>query len=64
MDEIKEFAARAFAYCDRAGVSPSTVSRKLLGNGLRLAELRDGKSVRVDTLARAKDLLAQMEKAA
>lgn len=62
---MDKFIARAFAYCDRARVSPSTVSRKLLGNGKRLSELRDGRgSLRVDTFERAQERLAELEQAA
>ena len=64
MDEIKEFVSRALALCEAKDISPSTLSRKLLGNGIRLDELQNGKSLRVDTLQRAKQLLAEMERAA
>jgi hypothetical protein len=64
MTEVEQFIVRTLAYCARAEVSPSTVSRKLLGNGKRLDELRSGKSLRVDTFQRAKDRLAQLEQAA
>ncbi|MET0439177.1 MAG: hypothetical protein ABW043_16960 [Devosia sp.] len=65
MDDIPEFVARAKAYCERAKISPSTLSRKLLGNGNRLSELESGKSYpRVDTWQKAKARLEQMERAA
>ena len=64
MTEVEQFIARARAYCERHSVSASTVSRKLLGNGLRLAELEAGKSLRVDTFQRAKERLDQLERAA
>jgi hypothetical protein len=63
MSEIEQFIARADAYCRRSGLSRSTVSRKLLGNGIRLDELHAGKSLRVDTLEKAKQLLDGLEAA-
>lgn len=64
MTEVEQFIARARSYCERTGTQQSTLSRKLLGNGNRLAELATGKSFpRVDTFSRAKNLLSEMEKA-
>lgn len=64
MEEIQNLVRRAYAYADRAQVSRSTLSRKLLGNGIRLAELESGKSLRVDTLLKANQMLDEMERAA
>lgn len=64
MDEVAELIARSHAYCKRANVKPSTLSRKLLGNGKRLGELEAGKSLRVDTLQKAKAELDRLEAAA
>lgn len=64
MDDIEHFVARSMAYCKRAKVKPSTLSRKLLGNGKRLAELRAGKSLRVDTFQKAKAELERLEQEA
>lgn len=64
MEEVHDLVRRARAYAERNNVALSTVSRKLLGNGLRLGELEAGKSLRVDTLIRARETLAQMERAA
>ncbi len=61
MTDVAQFIARAHSYCEREAVSPSTLSRKLLGNGLRLGELVAGKSLRVDTLTRASEKLAELE---
>lgn len=63
MSDIEQFIARAHAYCRQRDVSPSTLSRKLLGNGVRLAELEAGKSLRMDTFERATERLAQLEAA-
>lgn len=62
MTEIDAFVSRAHAYAERAGLEPSTVSRKLLGNGVRLAELKQGKSLRLDTFERAKAMLDALER--
>ncbi len=64
MSDIEQFIARAHAYCRSREVSPSTLSRKLLGNGQRLSELEQGKSLRVDTFERAIERLGEMERAA
>ena len=65
MTDVEQFIARALAYCERTNASPSTVSRKLLGNGKRLGELKDGQgSLRVDTFHRAQARLDQLERAA
>jgi hypothetical protein len=64
MSEVAALITRAQAYAKRSGLKESTVSRKLLGNGKRLAELRAGKSLRVDTLVRASALLDELDVAA
>lgn len=64
MSDIPALIARAHAYARRAQLSTSTVSRKLLGNGKRLAELEAGKNLRVDTLENANKLLDELEAAA
>lgn len=64
MGDVAQFIARARAYCAARDVAPSTLSRKLLGNGKRLSELEAGKSLRVDTLQKAVKLLSDMERAA
>lgn len=61
MSEVEVLVERAHAHAERTGLSLSTVSRKLLGNGTRLGELASGKSLRVDTLERAKALLDGLE---
>jgi hypothetical protein len=61
MTDISEFIARAHAYCFTRKVSRSTLSRKLLGNGMRLGELEAGKSLRMDTFKRATDMLERLE---
>ncbi len=64
MSHVTDFGSRAKAYADRSGLAVSTVSRKLLGNGVRLDELEAGKSLRVDILERALGRLEDMERAA
>jgi hypothetical protein len=63
MGEVSELIQRADAYAARAGLGTSTVSRKLLGNGVRLDELRRGGSLTVATLERAKQRLSDLEAA-
>lgn len=64
MTDVEQFIARAYAFCKKRDVSPSTLSRKLLGNGMRLDELKSGKSLRVDTFEEAKRRLSALEEAA
>ena len=64
MSEIDELLRRARSYAERSHLSMSTISRKILGNGKRLAELEAGKSLRVDTLAKALAELDRLQDAA
>lgn len=61
MADIATLVARAHAYASRSKLSPSTVSRKILGNGKRLAELEAGKSLNVHTLDRAFEILDRLD---
>lgn len=61
MSDVATLLTRAQAFVQHSGLKESTVSRKLLGNGKRIAELRAGKSLRVDTLERANLLLERLE---
>lgn len=63
MTDVQTLIDRIHSYCETAGLKPSTMSRKLLGNGKRLGELESGKSLRVDTLEKAKEILTQLEEA-
>ena len=61
MEQVEALLSRARSYAKRTGLTKTTISRKLLGNGKRLGELEAGKSLRVDTLQRANELLDQLE---
>lgn len=64
MTDVDTLVARARAYAEKSGLALSTVSRRLLGNGVRLDELESGGSLRVDTLERARSLLDELEREA
>jgi sulfate adenylyltransferase subunit 2 len=64
MLDAQNLARRVRALADRRDVSPSTLSRKLFGNGKRLEEIEAGGSLTLTTYARAQALLAQMEREA
>lgn len=65
MVELDELITRARAYADSKGKSSKTVSRILFGSGSRLNQLASGKSsLRLDTLQKVHQKLAQLEGAA
>lgn len=47
-----QIASRIRASAEKAGISPATLSRKLLGSGKELARLEAGGSLRMDTYQR------------
>lgn len=64
MEDIQQLAARIRAVSAKIGVEPSTLSRKLLGSGVRLAEIEAGGTITMTTFARVRDELDAMERAA
>lgn len=64
MDHTQELVARIKALAERQGISPSTLSTKLLGNGLRLAQIEAGGSLTMATYTRALAQLDELERAA
>lgn len=64
MTEAQKLAARIRALSGVMGVEPSTLSRKLLGNGKRLDEIEAGGSVTLATFARVTAEIDEMSKAA
>lgn len=61
MDDTQKLIARIDALVRRSGASPSTVSRKLFGNGKRLDEIRAGGSLTMATYQRALSTLGKLE---
>lgn len=58
MSDIQTLLHRADAYMKRAKAAPSTVSRKLFGNGNRLAEIKAGGTL---TIRKLEEALATMD---
>jgi sulfate adenylyltransferase subunit 2 len=61
MTEISDLVARAEKIADQAGLSLSTVSRKLLNDGKGLARLKAGGQCTLKTLETARMRLAELE---
>lgn len=64
MTEAQKLAARIRALSATINVEPSTLSRKLLGNGKRIDEIEAGGSVTMATFARVSTALSKLERAA
>jgi len=62
MTEISDLIARAETIAERAGLSLSTVSRKLLNDGKGLARLKAGGQCTLKTLETARTRLAELER--
>jgi len=63
LNQLEQLIERAERYAATAGLSVSTVSRKLLNDGKGLARLKAGGQVTVKTLGEAERRLAQLERA-
>lgn len=63
MSDTQNLARRVEALAARTGASPSTLSRKLFGNGKRLDEIKAGGTLTLATYERAIALLSAMETA-
>ena len=61
MTETQKLALRIRNLAKRQGVGASTLSRKLLGSGVRLSEIEAGGSMTMATYARVEAELATME---
>lgn len=64
MSQTQALADRIYALAEKLGCEPTTLSRKLLGSGVRLAEIRDGSTMTFDTFDRVERELAEMERLA
>jgi hypothetical protein len=63
METVSDLIVRARAYQKRTGAAWSTVSRKLLGDGVALGKLEKGqRSIQVNTLEKAFSRLREMER--
>lgn len=64
MSETQELIARVKALAEKTGQSTSTLSGKLFGNGMRLAEIEKGGSLTLKTYSNALEKLQELESAA
>lgn len=64
MEPTQELVARIKALAHKQGVSPSTLSTKLLGNGKRLGEIEAGGSLTMATYQRVLTALDELERRA
>lgn len=61
MTELERLIADAEAYANTAGLSISTVSRKLFGDGTRIHKMKAGQgSALASTINRAREKLSEM----
>ncbi len=64
MTDVPSFLERCDAYQARSGLSPATISKRVLGNPLRLGQLKSGKlNIGVRTLSDASERLSKLEAA-
>jgi len=61
MTDINELLARIDSHIEQTGAAPSTVSRKLFGNGTRLDAIRAGGSITMRKWDQVKAALSDME---
>jgi hypothetical protein len=61
MSETAALAKRIYALAIKLNREPTTLSRKLLGSGTRLAKLESGSTMTLDTYARVERALTKME---
>lgn len=64
MSQTEALIRRIHALAEKTNRKPSTLSRELLGNGMRLSELENGSTITLDTYARVEKQLTDMERKA
>lgn len=63
MSQAKELAERIYRLAKKLNREPSTLSRELLGNGMRLGEIASGESdITLKTLARVELRMIELER--
>lgn len=64
MSIYQPFLDRCTRYCERQGIAQATLSTKILGNGVRLQQLAEGRlNIGIATLEDASQKLATLESA-
>lgn len=64
MSQTKALVDRIHAVAKKLNKEPSTLSRELLGSGVRLGEIENGSSITLDTYARVEKELTELERRA
>lgn len=64
MSQTQALAERIYTLAQKLGCEPTTLSRKLLGSGARLAEIRAGSTMTIDTFDRVQREVTEMERLA
>lgn len=64
MSQTQALADRIYALAQKLDRQPSTLSRKLLGSGARLAEIAAGSTMTFDTYARVEREVEALERKA
>jgi hypothetical protein len=61
--DIQPFLERCDRYCERKGMSRARLSTIIIGSGMGLSRLHDGKDITTRVLERATQRLAELERA-
>jgi hypothetical protein len=64
MSQAKALVDRIYAVAAKLNKEPTTLSRELLGSGVRLGEIENGSSMTLDTYARVDAALSKLERKA
>jgi hypothetical protein len=62
MSQVQALADRIYALAEKLGQEPSTLSRKLLGSGVRLGEIANGSDLTMDTYNRVEREVSELER--
>lgn len=62
MSQTQALADRIYALAEKLNREPTTLSRKLLGNGIRLDELRNGSTMTMEVFERVEREVAELER--
>jgi IS30 family transposase len=64
MSQAQALVKRIHDLAKKLNKEPSTLSRELLGSGVRLAEIENGSTMTLDTYARVEAAVAELERRA
>jgi hypothetical protein len=64
MSQAQALVKRIHELAKKMGKEPSTLSRELLGSGVRLSEIENGSTMTLDTYARVEAAVSDLEQRA